>query len=213
LKLNTRIIRQLLPIFLTLLILFETAAYVSMTPRPTDKFFQLYVLGSNGTADNYYPNNSSYLKVGENVNWQVGVVNDMGSVQLVAIRVKLGNLTIDAPNDTLATPSPAPMVAEFRQFMQDNGTWEMPFSWEVANFTTTPDGHILTLELMINNATYVIQNPPSCIAYSCSFRMILELWTWSTSVANFQFSWLNDDQQEIAWLQLWFNLAPGGSSR
>jgi hypothetical protein len=196
-----------------LLFVFEIAAYVIITPGPTEKFFQLYVLGPNGIAANYYPNNSTYLKVGENVNWHVGVVNDMGSVQLVAIRIKLGNLTIDAPNDTLATPSPAPMVAEFKQFMPDNGTWEMPFSWEVKNYTTTPDGHVLTLTLAINNATYTIQNPPTCVGSSCNFRMIFELWTWSVITANFQFGWSNDGQQQIAWLQLWFNLAPGGGSR
>ena len=205
-RLKLSVIRQLLPVFLTLLILFEAAAYVSITPRPAEKFFQFYVLGSNGAADSYYPNNSSYLKVGESVSWHLGIVNDMGSAQFVAIRVKLGNLTIAAPNDTLATPSPAPMVAEFRQFMPDNGTWEMSFSWEVTNFTITPDGHILTLELMINNSTYVIQNPPSCIALSCSFRIIFELWAWSVTAADFQFGWSNDGQQQIAWLQLWFNL-------
>jgi hypothetical protein len=200
-------------VFLTLLILFEIVAYASLTPRPSEKFFQLYVLGSNEAANNYYPYNSSSLQVGEKVNWHLGVVNDMGSAQFVAIRVKLGNLTIDTPNDTLATPSPAPMVAEFKQFIQENGTWEIPFSWEVANFTTTADGHILTLELMINNGTYLVQNPPSCVAYSCNFRMIFELWTWSVSAADFQIGWSNGDQQRIAWLQLWFNLAPGGSSR
>jgi hypothetical protein len=91
--------------------------------------------------------------------------------------------------------------------MQDNETWDMPFSWVVKNFTTTPDGHILTLYLKINDATYAIQNPPSCIAVSCSFRLIFELWTWGISAADFQFGWSDDGQQQIAWLQLWFNLS------
>jgi uncharacterized membrane protein len=88
---RTRTIRSLLPIFLTLLILLEMVAYTTTITWPGEKFFQLYVLGSTGTARNYYPNNSSGLQIGENVHWNLGLVNDMDSLQYVSIRVKLGN--------------------------------------------------------------------------------------------------------------------------
>ena len=204
---STSIVRQLLPVFITLLILFEMAAYVSMVARPSDKFIQVYVLGFNGSATDYYPNNSSYLRVGESINWNIGVVNDMGSVQFVAIRVKLGNLTIDSPNDTLALPSPAPLVTQFERFIPDNGTWKIPFQWQLANFTTTTNGHLRTIDLSINNSTYTVQNPPSCLALSCTLRLIFEVWTWNVDFSDFQVGWWDGAQHEIAWLQLWFNLS------
>lgn len=205
------IIRQLLPVFITFLILFEMAAYVSTVPRPSEKFMQVYVLGSNGTAGNYYPGDSPSLSLNESINWHVGLVNNMGSVQFAAIRVKLGgNLTTDSPNDTLALPSPAPLITQFEQFLSDNGTWNLSFQWHLANFTTTTDGHLRSIELTINNSTYTLQNAPSCIASTCNLRLIFEVWTWNTNASDFQFGWWDGTRQEVAWLQLWFTLAKGG---
>lgn len=206
-RFSTSIIRQLLPVFITLLILFEMAAYVSTVTRPSERFIQVYVLGSSGGASDYYPNSSSYLRLGESVNWHIGVVNNMGSVQFAAIRVKLGNLTIDSPNDTLALPSPAPLITQFERFMPDNGTWNISFQWQLANFTTTADGHLRSLEFSINNSTYTLQNPPSCVVSSCAMRLIFEVWTWNVDASDFQVGWWDSAQHKIAWLQLWFNLA------
>jgi hypothetical protein len=134
----------------------------------------------------------------------------MGSVQYVSVRVKLGNQTILPPNDTLAVPSPAPLVTEFSRFMLDNETWHLPFEWQVANYTTAADGQVHIAELTINNVTYTLQHPPTCAAIgSCNFRLLFELWTWSVDIQDFQIGWGTSDQRRIAWLQLWFNLIPG----
>ena len=131
----TRRIRNILPIFVVFLVVFETGAYVAVTPRPQESFMELYALGATGAAYNYYPNNSTFIQVREIVSWYLGTVNEMGSVQLVDIRVRLGNQTTQAPNDTLATPSSATLIAEYKRFIPDNGTWEMPFVWQILNFT------------------------------------------------------------------------------
>ena len=206
--------RSLLPVFLTFLVLFELVAYATTTPRPTEQFLQLYVLGSTRNAGNYYPANSSSLQIGEDVSWNLGVVNNMGSVQYVSVRVKLGNQTILAPNDTRAVPSLAPLVTEFSRFMLDNETWQFPFEWRIANYTTAADGHVRITELTINNVTYTLQDPPTCPAIgSCNFRLLFELWTWSVDIQDFQIGWSVGDQRRIAWLQLWFNLIPGKITR
>lgn len=209
-KPRLKAVRQLLPVFLALLLLFEIGAFATTITPPSEKYLQLYVLGFGGAANNYYPNGSSSFRVGESISWHLGVVNDMGLVQLVAVRVKLGNQSIETPNDTLATPSPAPLITEFKSFVQDNETWDIPFEWQVTNYTTQSGGQIGTLTLMIDNMTYSIQNPPSCLTSSCSFRLIFELWTWNVELSDFQIGWWNGGQQRIAWLQLWFNLAPSG---
>jgi len=208
-RFNPRTLRGLLPVFLTLLVLFEAAAYTVTTPGPRESFFELYALGANGLAGNYYPSNSTFIEPGTPVTWYIGISNQMGFLQFVDIRVKLGNQTINPPNDTTASPSPAPLIVEFRRFIPDNGTWEIPFVWQVLNFTTR-NGYSRILQLKIDDITYSIQDSPTCTSLkSCRFRFIFELWTWSVSSADFQIGWWNGDQRRIAWLQLWFSLAPG----
>jgi hypothetical protein len=194
---------------LTFLILFEAVVYTATTPRPQEKFFELYVLGLNKSANGYYPNNSSFIVIREPVTWYVAVHNQMGSIQFIDLRLKLGNQTINPPNDTTASPSSAPLVTEFKGFIPDNGTWEFPFVWQVLNYTKASGGHS-HVELLIGNATYFLQNAPGCSSLSsCKFRFIFELWTWNIESDSFQMGWWSGDQQEIAWLQLWFNLTPG----
>ena len=57
----------------------ETLVYVVTIPRPRDRFFQLYVLGSNGSVGDYYPNNNPNIYIGEQVEWYLGVTNNMGT--------------------------------------------------------------------------------------------------------------------------------------
>jgi uncharacterized membrane protein len=202
--------RNFIAFFFTLLIIFEVAAYVATTPMHQENFFELYALGAKRLADDYYPNNSPRIQTGQAVTWYIGVSNRMGTVQFVDIRVKLGNVTFNPPNDTTVTPSPAPLIVEFKRVISNNGTWEIPFVWRILNFTTTRDGHSRIIQLQIGNVTYALQNSPTCPGLSsCRFRFIFELWTWSVNSGEFQLGWWNGGKQRIAWLQLWFNLTPG----
>jgi len=209
-KLNVHSLRILLPLFLTSLLIFEAAAYVTLTPRPHQTFLQEYALGAGGLASDYYPNNSTFIQQEEFVKWYIGVSNQMGSLQFVDIQVKLGNQTIAAPNDTTLIPSPAPLIVEFKRFIQNNETWTFPFVWRILNFTTTATGRTRIVQMQINNVTYLLQNSPTCASLSsCGFRFIFELWTWNIDLAQFQIGWWNEGTQQIAWLQLWFDITPG----
>jgi len=204
-KFSSRSIQRLLPLFLTSLIILEAVAYVVTTPSPREGFFELYALGANGTASDYYPNNSTFIQPTQPVTWYVALSNQMGSFQYVDIRVKLGNQTINPPNDTIASPSPAPLIVEFKRFISDNATWEIPFVWQILNFSTQGN-HLRVLQLQIDNVSYLIQNAPTCPVHgSCSLRFIFELWTWDVSVGDFQIGWRNGNRQRMAWLQFWFN--------
>lgn len=127
--------RTLLAVFIALLVVCELTAYAINTPRPTEQFFQLYVLGANHMAGNYYPKNETNIQVGEPLMWYLGATNSMGSVQLISIRVKAGNQTINAPGDQQAIDSPAPVVTDFERALLDNETWEVSFNWSVSNAT------------------------------------------------------------------------------
>lgn len=194
--------RNLLVVFITLLIVFETIVYVTTTPPAVEQFFQLYALGANRIAANYYPNGDPNIHPGESVRWYVGVENFMGSVQLVAIRVKLGNQSLSPPDDLKGIPSSAPIVAEFKQYIQDNTTWEIPFIWQISNISSI--GSLTRiLQLQINNETY--QLPDVSAFNGNNFRLIFELWTWSETATSFQFGWFAGTELRVAWLQIWFD--------
>jgi len=200
--------RTLIVIFIILLAVCETLVYVTTTPRPTEQFMQLYVLGPNQLAADYYPNNQPKVEIREQLVWYLGVTNDMGSVQFISIRVKISNQTIEPPNDTLALESPAPLVIEFTRFLQDNETWLSPFVWSIENMTINGGAtHILALQ--INNETYQISDWSATNGYN--FRLIFELWTWQGSTNDFEFGWNSNGVQQAAWLQLWFNTTTLGA--
>jgi uncharacterized membrane protein len=186
-----------------LLILFETVVFVAVTPRPREQFFQLYVLGTNRRAADYYPNGNADIRLGGSVKWYIGVKDSMGTVQLVSIRVKLANQSIMPPDDLNAVGSSASVVKEFKRFIQDNETWEFPFIWTISDAITV-NGSTRILKLQINNETYPLQALSA--RNGSNFRLIFELWTWQTDSAAFQFGWTAGGERRVAWLQVWFNM-------
>jgi hypothetical protein len=194
--------RTLVVVFIAFLIVFEMVAYVATTPWPSEQFYRLYVLGANHLVADYYPNDDPNVRVGESVSWYIGVTNLMGSVQLVEIRVKLGNQTMQPPDEQNALPSQAPLVTYFHRFIQDNETWELPFVWQISNMTSS-GGVTRILGLQLNNQT--IQMLDSSAQNGYNFRLIIELWTWNVDSSSFEFGWYAGTEHQIAWLQVWFN--------
>ena len=195
--------RALIAVFITLLVVSEMVAYVVTTPRPNEQFFQIYVLGANHMAADYYPNGDPDIRIGEPITWYLGVTDNMGTVQLVSIRVKIGNQTIRPPDDQLALESPAPTVTEFRRFVQDNETFETPLVWIIPDAVSVANStHIVALQ--INNETYQIQDCSATNGHN--FRLIFELWTWQTETNAFEFGWTASGEHRVAWLQVWFNM-------
>lgn len=199
--------RKLIVVFIILIVLCEITVYVTTTPRPSEQFFQLYVLGADHTTSHYYPNDNTNIFLGEPVAWYLGVTNNMGTVQLVSVRVKVSNETIKPPNDQQTVESPAPVVADFARVLQDNETCEIPFVWTISNATQS-DGTTRILTLHIDNDSYQISDWSSRNGYN--FRLIFELWTWQTDNNAFEYGWNTAGTHHAAWLQLWFNMTKTG---
>lgn len=195
--------RTITAVFVLLLVACEVVAYVVITPRPAEQFFQLYVLGADHAAAEYYPNNDSDTRIGAPITWYLGVTNNMGDVQLISIRVKLSNMTIESPNDQRALESSAPVLTDYYRFLQDNETWEIPFIWTITNATLS-NGSVRILGLEIDNETYQISDWAAVNGYD--FRLIFELWVWQTDSNAFQFGWQANGSNHTAWLQVWFNM-------
>jgi len=194
--------RNSLTIFIISLIAFSALAYVTTTPRSREEFFQLYLLGSNRKLGGYFPDNNPNISLGTAIRWHVGVTNFMGSIQYVAIKFKLGNMSIPPPDETTLVPSPAPLVMEYQRVILDNETWEFPFEWKIV--AATPKRDATSLVLNINGT--IVETPGVVSTDARNFRMIIELWIYNPSTGTVEFGWVTGSQRRIAWLQVWFNV-------
>jgi len=193
--------KRAIVIFISTLLIFTMIAYIAVTPRPREKFFQLYALGETKMAKRYYPNNDTNIPTDTPVKWHLGTTNFMGSTQLAIIQAKLGNQTLASPNEIEATPAPLPTLIEFRKVLQNNETWEFAFTWKITN--TTSIGNLTYLTLNVNGVETHIGDVGAKDGYN--YRIIFELWTLDVESNDIIFGWKASNERRAAWLQLWFN--------
>jgi len=192
-------------IFISATIIFSALAYVAVTPKPKEQFFQLYVLGETRIAERYYPDNNPNIPVGRLVQWYLGTTNFMGSVQYLVIKVKLGNTTIKAPDDINYIPSPAPVLLEFRKVLMDNETWELPFAWIIGEISEEGDMTYATVLVIDVKDGVEVQRGQVGALNGYNFRIIFELWSFDPVTEELMFGWRAGGEQRAAWLQVWFN--------
>jgi uncharacterized membrane protein len=193
--------KRAIVVFISTLLIFAMIAYIAVTPRSKENFFQLYALGETRMTERYYPNNDTNVPNGTSVKWYLGTTNFMGSAQLAIVKAKLGNQTLSIPNETEATPAPLPMLSEFRKVLQNDETWEFPFIWEITN--TTQVGNLTYLTLNINGVETYVEDVGAKDGYN--YRIIFELWTFDVESNDIIFGWKASNERRAAWLQLWFN--------
>ena len=169
--------------------------------RGGEPFFALAVLGEEGMADRYYPGDDPNIGVGDEIRWNLYVYNHVGEVEYVAVRLKLLNSTMSAPDSISCSPSPAPVVYEVRRVMLDNETWFYPISWSIGEVGL--DGDFTVVEQLSVNDRDIETDVVARDGYN--FRIVLELWIYSESLNDFQFGWSYDHDMGCAWNQLWFN--------
>jgi hypothetical protein len=202
LRISKQDVQHVIAFAIIAIVLASTVAYVTLNPRPEEEFFASWVLGYQGLAANYYPNDNPNIARGEEVNWTLGVYNHMGSLQYVVLRVKLLSSTMPSPNDTLGQPSPAPAIFEFARVLVNNETWSIPFVWEILNSTVT-GGDVTITSLLVNQTSLTGQFATAVSGYN--FRFIFELWYYDTTTSNLAFSWQTQGAQHSVWTQIWFN--------
>lgn len=187
---------------LILIILACSPFAMAYLPERSEHFIALGVLGEEGLAEKYYPRDDPNIKIGEEVQWNVYLYNHMGETQYVAVRVKLLNSTMSAPNSTLSTPSPAPVIFEIKRFLLDNETFFYHFSWSIKKIDSVDNVSRIT-SFSANNE--VIKT--DCISKGKpSYRIIFELWTYDETSKDFMFSWILYDDICCSWNQIWFTV-------
>jgi uncharacterized membrane protein len=195
--------RQYVVAFIIMMtVVYSGIAYVVLTPPRPDSFFATWVLGAKGMAADYYPNGNTTIAIGEEIKWNLGAYNHMGSLQYVVLRVKLINSTINTPNSTTGIPSPAAPILEFARVLLDNETWSIPFTWKIINLHQAGTSIAIT-RLSINNNT--LTGEFSSASQGMNFRFLFELWFYDETTHQLTFFWTSAGDRHSAWTEIWFN--------
>lgn len=202
LKISSRDLRYLLMFALVSTIVTSGVAYSILTPRPTEQFFAMWVLGSTGLAEHYYPNDNPNLKAGEQVNWTLGVYNHMAGLKYAVVRVKLLNSILAGPDETSGSPSSIVPIFEFTRVLLDNETWSIPFVWRISNITQNGDSVLIT-GLIVNQIPFNGQLGTALSGFN--FRLVFELWFYDEAAKDLVFSWQTAGVRHSVWTQIWFN--------
>jgi hypothetical protein len=202
LKIRSKDLRYLIAFFIIVTVTVSALTYVELTPAYTDQFFSMWIVGSNGLTENYFPNNNPNLIPSEQVNWTLGVYNHMSSLEYVVVQVKLLNATETPPNEQTSVPSPVPEIFEFARVLVSNETWTIPFLWAIVNAVGV-NGVVLINGLVINGT--MIKGNLGQAARGVDFRFVFELWFYDQTASNLTFSWSTPTSTYSVWTQLWFS--------
>ena len=195
------------PIFvivaLVLLLIVAVAFISTIWPKSEERFFELGILGKDKTADEYYPNRNSTLEVGSQVSWYVHILNHMGSVQDVYLRVKLLNSTMKEPDDQTHEPSPYASFVELPLSLDVDDVQLIPFSWSILD-AVSQNGSTVIERLMINDQTVEVDVSADS---NSLFRMVFEIWVYDQSTQEYTFEWDSGKKTSSASLFMWFNVS------
>lgn len=201
-KISSQDLRYLLVFMVTTTIVASGVAYAVLSPT-SERFYAMYVLGSSGLVEHYYPNDDPDLAIGEPVNWTIGVYNHMGSLQYVVVRVKLLNSTLPSPNQMTGTPSAVTPMFEFARVLVDNETWSIPFVWRILTVNPTA-GELLVTGISINQIPLTGDLARAVSGFN--YRFVFELWFYDGATNDLVFSWHTQSTRYSVWTQIWFNV-------
>jgi len=169
-----------------LLVASPALSRVLVFPR-TEFFTELYILGSNGTAENYPFNISS----GQSYAITLGIGNQLGYCAYYQVDVKFRNETQSAPTSFGAlVPSSLPSLFNISAFVADQGVWEMPltFSWSYTYNASLLEVDFVNMKL--NDNVLNLQGlSTSWNATESKYYgdLVFELWIFNATTSVFQY--------------------------
>ena len=96
----------------------------------SDRYFTLSVLGENNLAGQYFLSDST-TSINESINWNINVQNNMGRTQLVSLRLKLLNETLNSPEMISCKPSTIPEFYELKMVISKDENITIPiWPWQ-----------------------------------------------------------------------------------
>jgi hypothetical protein len=141
-----------------------------------EQFSELYLLGPENTAANYPFN----IAVGQNYSVYVGVGNHLGSSAYYALHIKLQNHTDLLPNATTGEPSSLQPLYEYRFFVQNGKTWEIPVMFSISEASTTANQSLIN-KVVINNDVIDVNKIAIWDSNSTTYgyTLLVELWAYN----------------------------------
>ena len=199
-----RTLKLFAAVFLIALVVLSAIAMLARIPYPNDDYFALFTLGADQKTENYFPGDVVDILPGIRIHWFIGVYNHMGSVQLVKLKFKLLNLTMEGPDQLTKTPSKRPSFYEKTRLVLSNETWTLPLVWSINNATRSQNASAI-YSILFNNEI-LSDNVEARALYGHNFRVVIELWVYRETTKNFSFVWSANGEQRCTWNQVWFNM-------
>ncbi len=147
-------------------------------PPSGQHFSELYILGPNHLMGD----NPFNIKSGVNYSVYLGIVNHLGSSSYYTSSVKLGNETQPLPNSTLGTPSPLPVLYQYKSFLSDGTTWEAPLTFQV-NAISFNQGIAKISNIVINGIEVPIEQASvwNTAKSGYYYNLFVELWLYNST--------------------------------
>lgn len=178
---------------LMLLAATPTLALYLKIPSGSERFSELWLLGSGHKAEDY-PSN---VKVNETYSVFVGVVNHLGYSAYYNVSVKFRNQTQQLPVASNATHSALPTLYEFNFFVGNDEAWEALLNFKILNVERSND-YMIVNSLSINNVLFQVDTISKRDETRNGFyyQLFFELWLYNITSQSFQYNnhvglWLN----------------------
>ncbi len=190
---NMKLVYLVICVGLGLIILLPTLVSVVALPSG-EKFSELWMLGQNGMAGDYPSNvkeNAVYLVY-------LGVGNHIGSSAYYVLDVKMRSQNEPLPNFTTGLASPLPTLYEYRLFVAENASAEVPLTFQVSRVTFFGDRAFVG-DLVVNGVSFAVDKTISWDSEKSGyyFQLFMELWIYDFGSDGFSYTnrfvnrWLN----------------------
>jgi len=128
------------------------------------------------------------IKPGVTYSVYLGVVNQMGTICYYTSFVKLENDSQSLPNSTLGTPSPLPVLYEYKSFIGDGATWEVPLTFQVDQLTFH-DNISQLAGVIINGIEFPVKESSIWNADKTGYyyNLFVELWIYNSTSGTSQY--------------------------
>ena len=147
-------------------------------PPLAERFSELYVLGPNHMLEDIPFN----IKTGVKYSVYLGVINHMGSSCYYTSFLKLGNETQSLPSATFRMPSSLPSLYEYKSFVNDGGTWEVPLTFQVNELTFTDETSKFS-NIAINGIEFPVNQISAWNSNKTGYyyNLFIELWIFNSA--------------------------------
>lgn len=196
----------------------------SYWPQYENRFFEIGLLGPEGYATDYFPNEDAIINIGTPLNWKIYVNNHMGEAQKIKIKVKFLNSSFDDPYEYTTFLDES--IIEYDLDLEKDEYLVIPFELSILNarfeenyYTITrtvnqTDGEgqyeieeqldaVVVKDILINNQLTEINKISTT---GGDYRIVFELWVYDENLGNYGYGWVHEGKYHSAIVYLWFNV-------